>query len=168
MFFSSYPVEKVYSLYPNAIMIKPMLVSQFSENDLAKGKLEEAATNGQYFAQIKKDGHLYQFVKGANDNEIYLFSRNESTQTGLLTEKGANVPHIMNVLKCLPPFTVVLGEIYYPNGNSNTVTRVMGALPERALEVQKNWERYIFTYLTFFTIMERIGWKRELGRDLIF
>lgn len=166
MYYSSYPIDQVNKLYPNAIMIKPMLVSQFSQSDLAKGKLETTVNSGEYFAQIKKDGHLYQFVKGANDDEIYLFSRNESVQTGLLTEKGANVPHIMNALKVVPPFTVLLGEIYYPNQNSNAVTKVMGALPQNALKIQQEEMGEIHFYL--FDIlyyngenwMERESWER--------
>lgn len=34
-------------------------------------------------------------------NNAYLFSRNKSVETGTLTEKGANVPHIMDTLRSL-------------------------------------------------------------------
>lgn len=121
------------SLYPNAKIIEAMKI-----NKLPAGKedmLSSICLDGNYFGQIKKDGYFYQFEK-TTDNS-YLFSRNVSKDTGVLTEKGANVPHIMQALDCMPPETIIIGEIYYPGGTSKTVTPVMGSLPAKAIERQK-------------------------------
>ena len=65
---------------------------------------------GEYFAELKKDGYWYQYEK--TEHYDYLFSRNVSANTGILTEKLANVPHIHEALKDLPSGTILIGEIY--------------------------------------------------------
>lgn len=121
-------------MYPEARMISAMKVWK-----LPIGKesvLSEMCQNGQYFLQEKIDGYWYEFEK--TKNHSYLFSRNESKVTGELSEKGANVPHIMEALSWLPADTILIGEIYYPGGTSKTVTTVMGCLPELAIKRQEN------------------------------
>ena len=92
--------EKISQLYPGAenLMIQPMLIHKGSDS-----QLKTADQSGEYFAQIKKDGSLYMFVKGTN-GENYLFGRTVSKKTGLLTEKSANIPHIISVLEFLIQF----------------------------------------------------------------
>lgn len=114
---------------------------------LPKGKehmLQEKCESGEYFGQIKKDGFWYQFVSG--ETESYLFSRNESRDTGLLTEKLANVPHIAEALNGLPKNTILIGEIYVPGGTSKNTTRIMGCLPATAIKRQEE-EGKIHYYL---------------------
>ena len=48
-------------------------------------------------SQIKKDGSFYMYNRTKEGNS-YLFGRTKSRQTKLLTEKSANVPHIINIL----------------------------------------------------------------------
>ena len=96
----------------------------------------EMCINGNYFAELKKDGYWYEFEK--TNNHIYLFSRNVSKNTGILTEKLANVPHIKEALQVVPKGTILIGEIYYPGKTSKDVTRVMGCLADEAINRQKD------------------------------
>lgn len=121
-------------MYPEARMVEPMKIWQ-----LPSGKehmLSEVCQSGEYFAQEKIDGYWYQYEK--TDNYSYLFSRNVSVQTGYLSEKGDNVPHIMKALDSLPANTILIGEIYYPGGTSKDVTTIMGCLSDKAIERQKD------------------------------
>ena len=129
-----YKEELVNNLYPEAIIIPPQKIGQFPGT---RGiTLEHICTNGEYFAQIKKDGYCYIYNK--TDNHSYLFSRNVSRSTGLPSEKSKNVPHIIKFLdKIFPKNTVVIGEIYYPNGTSKDVTSIMGCLPKKAIDRQE-------------------------------
>ncbi len=129
-----YSRELVEKYYPGAIMIKPMKYGALPKNK--KGiTIETICNNGEYFAQIKEDGNLYMFVKGMG-GECYLFSRNQSVQTKLLTEKIGNVPHIQEAFEDLPNGTILLGEIFYPGGDSNMARTIMGCLPSTAIARQ--------------------------------
>lgn len=117
-------------------------------NKIPEGKEDlfpSICASGEYFAQLKKDGYWYQFEK--QEDKSYLWSRTISKKTGILTEKGANVPHIMNALDMLPPGTVIIGEIYYPNKSSKDVTPIMGSLPDKAIERQKNEYGFLHYYI---------------------
>lgn len=116
----------------------PLCIEPMKINKIPEGKenlLPSICASGEYFAQIKKDGYWYQFEK--QEGMVYLWSRTISKVTGTLAEKGANVPHIMEILAQLPTGTVIIGEIYYPGKESKDVTPIMGALPEKAIERQK-------------------------------
>lgn len=125
---------KVEELYPEAgeLMMPPMLIWKPTKVD----DIPNACGSGEYFAQLKKDGACYQYVRTANHS--YLFGRTVSQVTGLLTEKSANIPHIISALEVLPANTIIVGEIYYPGGTSKNVTTIMGCLPAKAIERQKN------------------------------
>lgn len=124
--------NKINQLYPGAenLMIEPMLIHKGTDS-----QLKNASQSGEYFAQLKKDGALYMFVKGTN-GENYLFGRTVSKKTGLLTEKSANIPHIVEAFHDIPNGTVLLGEIYYPGKTSKDVTSIMGCLPQKAYNRQ--------------------------------
>jgi ATP-dependent DNA ligase len=130
-------------MYPGAegLMFSPMLIHKATD-----AQLQKASDSGDYFGQLKKDGALYMFVKGHN-GEKYLFGRTTSKITGLLTEKSANVPHIMEYLDCLPNGTILLGEIYYPGGTSRNVTTIMGCKEEKAVERQNGSYGFIHYYI---------------------
>lgn len=119
-------------MHPEALIIEPMKINKIPEGK--EHMFPSLCESGEYFAQLKKDGYWYMFERTANHS--YLFSRNKSVETGVLTEKGANVPHIMEVLNHLPEGTVLIGEIYYPGKRSKDVTPIMGSLPEKAIERQ--------------------------------
>ena len=141
--------EKIKELYPGAedYMFEPMLIHNATDEQLRK-----VCNLDDYFGQIKVDGALYIYVKGDN-GKSYLFGRTISKKTGLLTEKGANVPHIMSALDDFPNGTVILGEIYYPNKSSRNVVEIMGCLPEKAIARQNGdyglISYYIYDILAF-------------------
>lgn len=122
--------------YPEAedLMIEPMLVWKLPAGK--EEKLSEICSSGEYFLEEKIDGAFYQFVK--TPNYSYLFGRTVSKKNGLLTEKIENVPHIKDALSCLPANTILIGEIYIPGGTSKNVVSIMGCLPQKAIERQKN------------------------------
>lgn len=121
-------------MYPEAKMIEPMKIWKLPDNK--EHMFSEICESGNYFAQEKIDGFWYQFEKTSNHS--YLFSRSTSVVSGLLSEKSANVPHIMEALDILPPNTILIGEIFYPQKTSKDVTTIMGCLPKTAIERQKN------------------------------
>ena len=102
--------------------------------------------NEKVIGNIKKDGYFYQLIK--ENNQVYLFSRTVSKVTGIYAEKIENTPHLKEwAEKYLPNGTVLIGEIYYPGGTSKDVTKVMGCLPEKAIERQANDFGLIHFYL---------------------
>ena len=123
--------NKVEELYPGAggLMLEPQLIHKATDDQLKK------CDDGTWFGQLKKDGALYMYVKGMN-GENYLFGRTVSKKTGLLTEKAANVPHIIEAFDNIPNGTIILGEIYYPGKTSKDVVSIMGCLPQKAIERQ--------------------------------
>ena len=126
--------EKISEFFPGAedLMIQPMLIWTLPANK--KDKLSEICASGEYFAEEKLDGALYQFCR--TDKGNYLFGRTVSVKNGLLTNKIDNVPHINSALSCLPCGTVIIGEIYVPGGTSKNVTSIMGCLPAEAIKRQ--------------------------------
>lgn len=126
--------EKISEFFPGAedLMIQPMLIWTLPINK--KDKLSEICASGEYFAEEKLDGALYQFCRTNRGN--YLFGRTVSVKNGLLTNKIDNVPHINSALSCLPCGTVIVGEIYVPDGTSKNVTSIMGCLPAEAIKRQ--------------------------------
>lgn len=150
--------EKIRELYPEAenLMISPMLTWKLPPEK--QNMLSEVCLNGDYFLQEKLDGSLYMFVK--TDNYSYLFGRTVSKTTGLLTEKGGNIPHIADAFKDLPAGTIILGEIYVPGGISKDVTHIMGCLPEEAIKRQ-NKEGFIHYYCYDILAYEGISLLNE-------
>lgn len=120
-------------LYPGSLQIPAMLYSKAP----AYEKMLELLSSRQYIGEEKKDGAWYSLEK-TNDGEVYLFSRSISKKTGELSEKIANVPHIKEWADQIPNGTILIGEIYIPGGKSNDVTKIMGALPQKAIERQKD------------------------------
>lgn len=136
------------SLYPDAWQIKPM---KYSKTPADHDKLMRELESGKYIAQPKMDGYHYILEKTDSGN-IYFFSRAVSKKTGELTEKIDHVPHIKNWAKQLPNGTILCGEIYKPGGTSKDVTRIMGALTDKAIERQSKeglLHYYIFDMIRF-------------------
>ena len=133
----SFDYNKVESLYPGAggLMQEAMLIWK-----LPAGKetmMSEVCSNGQYFAEEKIDGAWYQFTKGMNGKE-YLFGRTTSKVTGVMTEKGQNVPHILSALDCLPNGTAIIGEVYFDGGTAKDTVTITGCLPLEAIRRQND------------------------------
>lgn len=131
--------------YPGATMIPPMKINKFPGT---KGiTMSDIYNNGEYMAQIKKDGSFYMYNRTKEGNS-YLFGRTKSRQTKLLTEKSANVPHIINILDKIfkDKSCIVIGEIYYPNKTSKDVTSIMGCLPKKAIARQEENPIHFYIY----------------------
>ena len=119
------------SLYPGSLQIPAMLYSKAPEGEKLLRELESK----KYIGQEKIDGAWYSLEK-TNDGQVYLFSRAVSKKTGELSEKIANVPHIKEWAEQLPNGTTLIGDV--PGGKSNDTTKIMGALPKKAIERQKD------------------------------
>lgn len=133
----SFDYNKVESMYPGAgyLMQEAMLIWKLPAGK--ESMMSEVCSNGAYFAEEKIDGAWYQFTKGTGGQE-YLFGRTISRVTGLMTEKGQNVPHILSTLDCLPNGTALIGEIYFDGGTAKDTVSVMGCLPDKAIERQND------------------------------
>ena len=153
--------EKIHEYFPGAedLMIQPMLIWTLPANK--KDKLGEVCASGQYFAEEKLDGALYQFCR--TDQGNYLFGRTVSTKNSLLTNKIDNVPHINSALSCLPPRTVIIGEIYVPGGTSKNVTSIMGCLPKEAIRRQEGlgYIKYYLHDMIFYNGEDMQSWGAE-------
>lgn len=153
--------EKISEFFPGAegLMIQPMLIWTLPSNK--KDKLSEICTSGEYFAEEKKDGALYQFCR--TDKGNYLFGRTVSVKNGLLTNKIDNVPHINSALSCLPCGTVIVGEIYVSGGTSKNVTSIMGCLPAEAIKRQDKQGKikYYLHDMIFYNGEDMQSWGAE-------
>ena len=153
--------EKISEFFPGAedLMIQPMLIWTLPANK--KDKLSEICASGEYFAEEKLDGALYQFCR--TDKGNYLFGRTVSVKNGLLTNKIDNVPHINSALSCLPCGTVIVGEIYVPGGTSKNVTSIMGCLPAEAIKRQDKQGKikYYLHDMIFYNRENMQSWGAE-------
>lgn len=118
-------------LYPEAIEIKPMKYRKEPDEDTIRKLL---ATHN-YIGQIKKDG-IHQILQKTKSGYIYAWARTVSKKTGELTMKIDHIPHIKKWMKSLPNDTIVAGELYFPGKTSKDVSRVMGALTDKAISRQ--------------------------------
>lgn len=111
----------------------------------AGDKKENLLKDDNYVAEQKFDGARYYSIDGR------FFSRRLSVKDNLPVEKTKNVPHLSEELSKLPEGTTLDGEIYYPGKTSNEVTKILGALPSKAIERQKgNPIRYMVFDITHF------------------
>ena len=153
--------EKISEFFPGAedLMIQPMLIWTLPANK--KDKLSEICASGEYFAEEKIDGALYQFCR--TDKGNYLFGRTVSVKNGLLTNKIDNVPHINSALSRLPCGTVIIGEIYVPGGTSKNVTSIMGCLPAEAIKRQDKQGKikYYLHDMIFYNGEDMQSWGAE-------
>lgn len=138
--------DKIHELYPGAedMMQEAMLIWKLPAGK--ENMMSEVCENGQYFAEEKLDGAWYQFTKGTG-GEKYLFGRTMSKVTGLMTEKGGNVPHILSAFDCLPNGTALIGEIYFPGCTAKDTVTIMGCLPAEAIKRQESGRGKIHYYV---------------------
>lgn len=130
----SFSQELIDKFAPEAQCIQAMKIWKLPDGK--ENMFPQVCNSGDYFAELKKDGYWYQFEK--TEHHSYLFSRNVSANTGILTEKLDNVPHIAVALDCLPSGTILIGEIYYPGKTSKDVTKIMGCLAPEAITRQQS------------------------------
>ena len=116
----------------NFFVVEPMKYGAQGKEE----RVNEMMTDKNYILQEKKDGAFFQLMKNEN-GEIALFSRTVSKKTGEYVNRIDSVPHIQEWAKTnLPKSTTLLGEIYVVGGKSKDVTKIMGALTDKALERQ--------------------------------
>ena len=124
----------------NFMIYAPMLVGKAPKN------WKDLIREEKIIGTVKKDGIWGQLIK--ENNQVYLFSRSKSKVTGFYSEKIANVPHLAEwAMENLPNGTHLIGEIYYPGGKSNDATKIMGCLPEKAIERQEGEYGHIHYYI---------------------
>lgn len=99
-------------------------------------KLQEICESGEYFAQVKKDGNWYG-ISISKNGKVHLFGRGISTTNGLPLDNADLVPHITSAFSEIANDTFIIGEIYYPNGNTNDVRSIMGCKKDKAVQRQK-------------------------------
>lgn len=106
--------------------------------------------SGTYLGARKMDGAYFRFIKGM-DGEMRLQGRSRGV-SGEYLDKLDHVPHLMDFFNWLPNGTCLLGEIYFPDKEgSNEITKIMGCLPKKAIERQKDHpvHYYIFDIWAF-------------------
>lgn len=130
----SFSKELLDKYAPEAECIQAMKIWKLPDGK--ENLFPQVCNSGDYFAELKKDGYWYQYEK--TEHYDYLFSRNVSANTKILTEKLDNVPHIKEAFSCLPTGTILIGEIYYPGMTSKDTTRIMGCLAPEAVKRQQS------------------------------
>jgi ATP-dependent DNA ligase len=121
--------------YPDGFEVySPQLVGKPFKN------YEQTLKTNKWIGSVKKDGYWESIYK-INGN-VYMFARNVSKKTGLPTEKINHVPHIKEwAEKYLPNNSIIVAEIYLPNGTSKDVTTILGCLQPEAVTRQEQNEK---------------------------
>lgn len=111
------------------IQIEPQTCKNGSKEDLLN-------LNGKFIAQEKLDGH--RAIMQISEDMNRFFSRRDSVLTGKKEENTDKLPHLRDKDLHTLAGTILDGEVVIAqNSNSTKVQSVMGSLPERALEWQK-------------------------------
>jgi ATP-dependent DNA ligase len=117
-------------LYPGVQIPTPQLVGKNPFDNIG-----ELSYKKGWLASIKKDGYYEMLVK--ENNQVYMFARSKSKKTGFYTEKIGHVPFLKEwAQETLPNGTVLIGEVYLPQGTSKDVTTILGCLEEKAIDRQ--------------------------------
>ena len=143
-------VKRTANDYPLDKILLPMGAKDIKD----ESKLENLWDSTEYIAEEKYDGVRMLSVGGR------FFSRRLSVKDGFPVEKTDNVPHLSAILKRFPNL-ILDGEVYYEGMTSNEVTSIMGALPDKAIERQK--ERGWLKYVVFDILRDMDGnWLLDL------
>lgn len=95
--------------------------------------------NNEYIASEKHDGEWAMFIRGENDDEIFIRSRSKGVN-GHYGDFTPKLPHLVAQMKKWPHNTVLLGEICVRGANhtSRDVGTILRCLPAKAIERQKD------------------------------
>ena len=110
-----------------------------------KTAILDCINSGDYIASLKKDGNMSRFVKF--NGEMRLQSRSKSTVTKTFSDKKDWVPHIMQSLAALPDNTILIGELYYPGGNSDTIGTILRCKADKAIYRQQKEYGLVHYYI---------------------
>lgn len=96
-------------------------------------------SNPNYIFQVKEDGdrRLLYFTK----DKVINTSRSKGADTGLPVDKTENTPHIRDLSIVFPELegTIIDCEFIHNRGFQDGVRKIMGCLPEKAIQRQKEW-----------------------------
>lgn len=129
------------------LQIEPMLAEDTDKKEHIDSALQ--INNLEWIAEEKYDGSRYiahftgkDPVGDSVDFEHFIrfTSRRTSVKDGLKVEKTENIPHLSKLNFESLAGTILDGEIISGEGtSSNKVTSIMGSLPEKAIEKQKEF-----------------------------
>ena len=117
-----------------------MVWPQDRQNNLQKKRLDIINNvNNEYIASEKHDGEWAMFIRGENDDEIFIRSRSKGVN-GHYGDFTPKLPHLVEEMKKWPHNTVLLGEICVRGANhtSRDVGTILRFLPAKAIERQKD------------------------------
>ena len=110
-----------------------------------KEEARKRVFSGEWMGARKMDGYFSKFVKD-EDGNMMLLSRSRGV-SGDFANKLNHVPQLQNFFESLPIGTCVLGEIYFPmHEGSSEVTKVMGALTDKAIVRQKDDKLHFYIF----------------------
>jgi ATP-dependent DNA ligase len=106
--------------------------------------------NKNYQFQVKEDGdrRLLYFTK----DKVINTSRSKGADTGFPVDKTDNVPHIKDLNIPELEGTIIDCEFIHNRGFQDGVRKIMGCLPEKAIQRQEDWgliEVYIFDIIAY-------------------
>lgn len=110
-----------------------------------KALIEDAIQSGTYIGSLKKDGNMCRFVK--INGKLHYQSRNVSVKTGMFTDKVDYVPHLNETMSKLPDNTVLIGELYYHGGNSDSVGTILRCSADKAVKRQQGEYGWMYYYI---------------------
>jgi len=134
-----------------------MEILQQIEPGKARSKFNSRMWNdGRYVSEPKIDGSRYLMHVGIGGSRFT--SRHESKKTGLFVEKSKNIPHLSDLFMnenvdvdlagCVFDGEIVRGGLL---SKSSEVTKIMGSLPEKAVQIQQEsgWVDYFVFDILF-------------------
>lgn len=115
-------------------------------NDYDKQIIRNPEKFQNYTFTPKMDGEWNKLM--FDGTTFWMLSRTLNVQ-GEYTDRAAKVPHILEELKNLPPYTVLLGELAYADitKTSKDVGSIMRSLVPRALKIQEQEENKLHFYV---------------------
>lgn len=130
----------------------------------ACGGLGPDVSPDRIISEEKIDGHRALLHAGADLDRTYLSGRRLSAKTGLITEKGLNVPHLNEVNRIFKGrglgLTILDGEVVLPGRPFEDVQSVMGAGHETAVLRQDD------TGLIHYRVFDILFYNGKDLRDL--
>jgi ATP-dependent DNA ligase len=121
---------------------------------------ENMWTSDRWVGEPKIDGSRYLMHVGVGESRFT--SRHESKKTGLFVEKSKNIPHLQDLFMnenvdvdlagCVFDGEIVRGGLL---SKSSEVTKIMGSLPEKAIQIQQ--ESGYVDYFVFDILFDHEG-----------
>ncbi len=131
-------------------------------------------TDGRFVGEPKMDGARYLMHVGVGGNRFT--SRHISKKTNLFVEKTQNIPHLRDIFSneglnrdlqgCIFDGEIVRGTVL---SKSSEVTKIMGAKPEKAIQIQQEvgYVDYIIFDILYDKGRDVRGLPYETRRDIL-